>query len=44
MTNDTTVIRPGKDPIEFKMPKVAKSNAEFLASAARRESARRLRG
>lgn len=31
MSNDTTIVPKGKDPIEFKMPKVAQSYAEFLA-------------
>jgi hypothetical protein len=31
MNNDTTIVPTGKDPIEFKMPKVAQSYAEFLA-------------
>ncbi len=32
MTNDTTIVPHGKEPIEFKMPKVAQSYGEFLAS------------
>lgn len=31
MNNDTTIVPKGKDPIKFKMPKVAQSYAEFLA-------------
>ena len=31
MTNDTRIVPTGKEPIEFKMPKVAQSYSEFLA-------------
>jgi hypothetical protein len=30
LTNDTTIVPKGKDPIEFKMPKVARGYAQFL--------------
>ena len=32
LTNDTTIVPKGKDPIEFKMPKVARGYAQFFGN------------